>query len=99
MNRPKDLEAFSGREEAIAMLMEQLESLVALQQGKVRAAALAILPHLTDDDLLQPNDFPELEHHPYFRHEEGVLEGMMSARALLQAWKSELVEHNSKKRM
>jgi len=30
--------------------------------------------------LLQPNDFPELENHPLFRYEEGVLEGILTAR-------------------
>ncbi|NNM44043.1 MAG: hypothetical protein HKM07_06835 [Chlamydiae bacterium] len=39
-----------------------------------------ILPNLTADDLLQPNDFPALDNHPYFRYEEGVLEGLRTAR-------------------
>jgi hypothetical protein len=30
---------------------------------------------------MQPNDFPELENHPFFRYEEGVLEGLQSALA------------------
>ncbi|MGR3973356.1 MAG: hypothetical protein QRY72_02110 [Candidatus Rhabdochlamydia sp.] len=53
--------------------------LIELQQLKVRTCALAILPHLTDDDILQPNDFPQLENNCYFRHNEGVLEGLMTA--------------------
>lgn len=38
------------------------------------------IPYLTGDDLLQPNDFPQLEGDPLFRYEEGILEGLLTAR-------------------
>ena len=38
--------------------------------------------------LMQPNDFPDLENNPLFRYEEGVLEGLLTARMAL---KQELV--------
>lgn len=53
------------------------------------SCALRIVPHITADDLLQPNDFPALENHPYFRYEEGVLEGLYSAQTAYLAWKKE----------
>lgn len=56
------------------------DELIALQRKKVFNCALRILPHLTEDDILQPNDFPQLEMNPHFRYEEGVLEGLMTAR-------------------
>ncbi|HEX4839167.1 MAG TPA: hypothetical protein VFU89_01855 [Rhabdochlamydiaceae bacterium] len=56
------------------------DELITLQRKKVLNCALRILPHLTEDDILQPNDFPELEMNPHFRYEEGVLEGLMTAR-------------------
>jgi hypothetical protein len=56
------------------------DELIAAQKKKLLACAHAILPHVVEDDLLQPNDFPELENHPYFRYEEGVLEGLYTAR-------------------
>jgi hypothetical protein len=56
------------------------DELIQMQQEKVMACALRIVPSLTADDLLQPNDFPQLENHPYFRYEEGVLEGLQTAR-------------------
>ncbi len=60
--------------------MEQLfEELVSQQQEKVFKFAQKIIPHITKEDVLQPNDFPELENHPLFRYEEGVLEGMRTA--------------------
>ena len=62
-------------------MWEQLfEEMIALQEEKVFRLAEKILPHITRDDILQPNDFPELENHPFFRYEEGVLEGLRTAR-------------------
>lgn len=64
------------------------------QQKKVYQCANKILPHLTSEDLLQPNDFPELENHPYFRYEEGQLAGIltvqMALQAVIQSMKSEI---------
>lgn len=56
------------------------EELISAQRSKLLKYAQRILPQITQDDLLQPNDFPELENHPVFRYEEGVLEGLLSAR-------------------
>jgi hypothetical protein len=56
------------------------DELITLQRKKVYNCALRILPRLTEDDILQPNDFPELEMNPHFRYEEGVLEGLLTAR-------------------
>ncbi len=56
------------------------DELVQIQRKKLRKCADKIVPNLTDDDLLQPNDFPQLEGHPHFRYEEGVLEGLLTAR-------------------
>ncbi len=66
--------------------MEEIfDQLIELQKLKVRRCADSIVPHLTEDDLLQPNDFPLLENNPYFRYEEGVLEGLMAARMAYRA--------------
>ena len=60
--------------------MEKLfEELILAQKKKLLKYGQRILPQITEDDLLQPNDFPELENHPTFRYEEGVLEGLMTA--------------------
>jgi hypothetical protein len=71
------------------MLEMLLDEIVLLQRKKLLNTALRIVPHLTEDDLLQPNDFPELENHPFFRYEEGVLEGLLTARMAYLAWKKE----------
>lgn len=63
------------------MELESLfDELVEAQREKVKRCSDRIVPNLTADDLLQPNDFPELENHPHFRYEEGVLEGLLTAR-------------------
>lgn len=67
------------------------DELVLAQQVKVKQCADQILPNLTADDLLQPNDFPELENHPLFRYEEGVLEGLMTARMAYLALAQEVI--------
>jgi hypothetical protein len=64
------------------------DQLIELQKFKIKTCASSIIPHLTEDDLMQPNDFPALEGNPYFRYEEGVLEGLMSARMAYLAHKS-----------
>lgn len=70
--------------------MESLfDALVEGQRKKLFKFAQAIIPHITPDDLLQPNDFLELENHPHFRYEEGVLEGLLTARMAYLARKKD----------
>jgi len=61
-------------------LEELFDELVMQQEAKVFKFAQKIIPHITREDILQPNDFPSLENHPLFRYEEGVLEGLRTAR-------------------
>lgn len=61
--------------------MEKIfDEMISMQRSKLFKYATRIVPGITLDDLLQPNDFPLLEQHPAFRYEEGVLEGLMAAR-------------------
>lgn len=70
--------------------LKLLEKLIEGQKAKLFACGCRIIPHLTTDDILQPNDFPALEFHPHFRYEEGILDGMQVVRAALQAQLAEL---------
>ncbi len=70
-------------------VLQIVEQLIEGQKKKLFASARRIVPHITPDDLLQPNDFPELEHHPHFRYEEGILDGFQQVRAALLARKNE----------
>ncbi|MDN3505689.1 MAG: hypothetical protein P0S96_00470 [Simkaniaceae bacterium] len=62
------------------MFEELFDELVVQQEERVFKMAEKIIPNITRDDVMQPNDFPQLENHPYFRYEEGVLEGLRTAR-------------------
>lgn len=69
--------------------MELLQELIEGQKKKMLSSAQRIVPEVTLDDLLQPNDFPELEFHPHFRYEEGILDGLQVAYAALLARKQD----------
>ncbi len=60
-----------------------LEEMIEQQKGKLLKLGREIIPHITSDDILQPNDFPELENHPIFRYEEGILAGLQAAQSLV----------------
>lgn len=65
----------------IALLCELEEG----QKKQLFEIGRRIVPNLTHDDLLQPNDYPELENHPHFRYEEGILAGIQSVKAAMLA--------------
>ena len=65
--------------------MKALEEAVAQQRAKVLALARRINPRLTADDVLSPADFPELADDPAFNFEDGVLAGLLSAKAILRS--------------
>lgn len=69
-----------------------LTEIIHVQEEKVLGSAERILPGLTREDLLQPNDFPQLENHPHFRYEEGVLDGVQTVAMALRAWQRDLVK-------
>lgn len=77
------------------MLDDLFDELIRAQKAKLLDCGRCIIPHLIEDDLLQPNDFPQLEQHPIFRYEEGVLEGLLTARMAYLAWSKdhELSKH------
>ena len=65
--------------------MEALfDQLIASQQARLLSRAQSLVPTITPEDLLQPMDYPLLESDPLFRHEEGILEGLLTARAAIR---------------
>lgn len=70
------------------------EELIDMQQKRLLACGRQVVPHLTSDDILQPNDFLELEHNPIFRFEEGVLIGIKTAQTALLAMQKEDMKHS-----
>lgn len=67
-----------------------LEEIAEVQYKKLYKMGSLIRPNLTEEDLLQPNDYPELENNPLFRYEEGVLEGIKSVDMALKAYFKDL---------
>jgi hypothetical protein len=61
-----------------------LEELVTMQSKNLLAIGRRIVPTLTPEDILQPNDYPELNNHPEFRYEEGILAGIQSAQMAIR---------------
>lgn len=66
-----------------------LDELVGSQQKLLLSYGRRIIPTLTPEDMLQPNDYPELDENPHFRYEEGVLAGILTAQVALKALKKD----------
>ena len=64
-----------------------LDELIDFHRDKLLALARRVIPHLTQDDMLQPCDFPELEQNPLFRYEEGICDGLLTARTAYLRYK------------
>lgn len=71
-------------------LEDLFNELIQQQEEKLLKLASSIIPHATSDDILQPNDYPELENHPFFRYEEGLLKGLHTAKMAVLANQNEL---------
>lgn len=65
--------------------LELIREMRVFQEKNLLNLGRRIVPTLTSDDVLQPNDFPELEMNPHFRYEEGILHGIQSVEMALQA--------------
>lgn len=62
-----------------------LEEMADMQRKQLLKTGRQIVPTLTPEDMLQPNDYHELEVHPLFRYEEGVMAGILSVQTALHA--------------
>jgi hypothetical protein len=63
----------------------RLAELVAHQETRVRVAGRRIVPTVTLDDLLSPDDVPALRADPEFLYEDGVLAGLLAAETAIRA--------------
>ena len=64
-----------------ALFVELIEQ----QQAKVLKTARERIPHITTDDILNPNDHPSLMVDPVFNYEEGLASGLMAAQIAVRA--------------
>lgn len=67
-------------------LVALMDELCEMQRKKLLRLGRERIPTLTPEDLLQPNDYSELEECPLFRYEEGIVEGLLSSRMALLAY-------------
>ena len=65
--------------------IELIDALIEQQKKKLLEVGRQFIPNLTEEDVLQPMDYPSLEYNPHFRHEEGILAGMQTVRFALLA--------------
>jgi hypothetical protein len=56
-----------------------------MQKRRLLKIGREIIPYLSEEDILQPFDYPELENNGFFRYEEGVLHGLQTAKAAVLA--------------
>lgn len=68
-----------------------MEELILFQRTKLLEVAKEVIPHITEEDILQPFDYPALENNANFRYEEGILSGLLSARAILESKEGSLL--------
>jgi len=70
----------------VTRLEALLEELIDAQERKLRRLGERIVPGITLDDLLAPDDVPALAADRDFMYEDGVLAGMMAVRTAVRAW-------------
>ncbi len=61
------------------------EELIAQQRKRVFDHARRLNPKLTEDDIQQPHDFPELANSAEWNYEDGILAGYLSAQMAVRA--------------
>lgn len=71
-------------------LTSTVSEMIETQQNQLLELGRRFIPTLTPEDMLQPNDYPELENNPHFRYEEGILAGLQSLQMAIQALEQDL---------
>lgn len=76
------------------------DRLITAQKQLLLACGRKFIDTLTPEDMLQPNDYDELENSAIFRYEEGVLAGLQTAQMALRALRRDgITSTNNSKEM
>jgi hypothetical protein len=67
-----------------------LEEHLQLQKKKVKNLARRLVPKITEEDILNPHDFPELVKSSQFNYEDGYLAGLMAVQMTLNRIKKDV---------
>jgi hypothetical protein len=62
-----------------------LDEMITQQRARVLDHARRLNPRLTDDDVQQPHDFPELAGSAEWNYEDGILAGYQAVQAAMRA--------------
>lgn len=81
-------------DEALRAAMEYLEKMITQQRKKVLQIARDIKPGLTPEDILNPQDYPELMRDHIYNFEDGILAGLISAQVSLRSEFHRWLERN-----
>jgi hypothetical protein len=68
-----------------AELERLLDEMIGQQRKRVLEHARRLNGHLTEDDVQQPHDFPELAGSPEWNYEDGILAGYQAVQAAIRA--------------
>jgi hypothetical protein len=68
-----------------AELEHLLDEMIAQQRARVLVHARRLNGALTDDDVQQPHDFPELAGSAEWNYEDGILAGYLAVQAAVRA--------------
>lgn len=71
--------------DTVLAALEVVEGLVAHQRAKVLELARRIHPGLTDEDIRNIHDYPDVYGDPIFQFEDGQLSGFVAAQIALKA--------------
>lgn len=67
----------------LELAIEVLEGMIARQQLKVLETGRKWVPHATDEDLRNAEDFAVLKDKPIYHYEDGILAGLVAAKTAL----------------
>ena len=70
--------------ELLEKIEKLLEEMVNQQKEKVQKIANILNPRVTREDILNPQDFPELKFDPQFNYEDGILSGLIAAQTAIR---------------
>ena len=76
----------------IEIFEKELQEMIEHQRIKVQQVANIINPHVTREDILNPQDFPELKFDFQFNYEDGILSGMLATQVMLRREKKANLE-------
>lgn len=69
----------------LAEIDRLLEQMVEQQRRKVLETARRRVPHLTPEDVMTPEAYPEIYGDGPFNYEDGILNGLLSAQIAIRA--------------